>query len=251
MADAASAVRVVITGGAGFLGSLLARRLLTSPLTLRGGHATQVGELLLVDLVAPPADLAADSRVRPVVGELGAALGELGEVDAVLHLAGVVSGAAEADFDLGLRTNVDGTRGLLEYGRQHRVPPVFVFTSSLAVFGSDPAIGPIGVVDDDTLPRPQSSYGIQKFIGEQLVADYARKGFVKGRSVRLMTVSVRPGKPNAAASSFLSGIIREPLAGERSVCPVPPTPPSRYPLRAGPCRASCSPPRPATPHGAA
>ena len=186
-----------------------------------------------------------------MVGELGAALGELGEVDAVLHLAGVVSGAAEADFDLGLRTNVDGTRGLLEYGRQHRVPPVFVFTSSLAVFGSDPAIGPIGVVDDDTLPRPQSSYGIQKFIGEQLVADYARKGFVKGRSVRLMTVSVRPGKPNAAASSFLSGIIREPLAGERSVCPVPPTPPSRYPLRAGPCRASCSPPRPATPHGAA
>ena len=160
-----------------------------------------------------------------MVGELGAALGELGEVDAVFHLAGVVSGAAEADFDLGLRTNLDGTRALLEYGRQHRVPPVFVFTSSLAVFGSDPAIGPIGVVDDDTLPRPQSSYGIQKFIGEQLVADYARKGFVKGRSVRLMTVSVRPGKPNAAASSFLSGIIREPLADERSVCPVPPDTP--------------------------
>jgi D-erythronate 2-dehydrogenase len=233
MADAASAVRVVITGGSGFLGSLLARRLLTWPLALRDGQAAQIGELLLVDLVAPPADLAADSRVRPVVGELGTALGELGEVDAVFHLAGVVSGAAEADFDLGLRTNLDGTRALLEYGRQHRVPPVFVFTSSLAVFGSDPAIGPIGVVDDDTLPRPQSSYGIQKFIGEQLVADYARKGFVKGRSVRLMTVSVRPGKPNAAASSFLSGIIREPLANERSVCPVPPDTPVAL---SSPCR---------------
>lgn len=222
MADAANAVRVAITGGAGFLGSLLARHLLTAPLALRGGQPAQVGELLLVDLASPATGLVADGRVRPVTGEVGAVLGELGEVDAVFHLAGVVSGAAEADFDLGLHTNLDGTRGLLEYARQHRVPPVFVFTSSLAVFGSDPAIGPVGVVDDDTLPRPQSSYGIQKFIGEQLVADYTRKGFVKGRSIRLMTVSVRPGQPNAAASSFLSGIIREPLAGERSVCPVPP-----------------------------
>jgi nucleoside-diphosphate-sugar epimerase len=105
------------------------------------------------------------------------------------------------------------------------VPPIVVFTSSLAVFGSDPAIGPVGDVDDDTLPRPQSSYGIQKFVGEQLVADYTRKGFVRGRSVRLMTVSVRPGPPNAAASGFLSGIIREPLAGERARCPVDPDTP--------------------------
>ena len=102
----------------------------------------------------------------------------------MFHLAGVVSGAAEADFDLGMRTNIDGTRAVLEYGRRHAVPPLVVFTSSLAVFGSDPAIGPVGDVDDDTLPRPQSSYGIQKFIGEQLVADYTRKGFVRGRSVR-------------------------------------------------------------------
>src|SRR6185369_4109212 len=138
------------------------------------------------------------------------------------HLAGVVSGAAEKDFDLGMRTNVDGTRALLEYARAQPTPPIVVFSSSLAVFGSDPAIGPIGTVDDDTLPRPQSSYGAQKFIGEQLVADYTRKGFVRGRIVRLMTVSVRPGRPNAAASSFLSGMIREPLAGERAACPVPP-----------------------------
>jgi nucleoside-diphosphate-sugar epimerase len=120
---------------------------------------------------------------------------------------------------------VDGTRVVLEYARRHRVPPVLVFSSSLAVFGADPALGPVGPVDDDTLPRPQTSYGIQKFIGEQLVADYTRRGFVRGRSVRLMTVSVRPGKPNAAASGFLSGIIREPIAGQRAVCPVPPDTP--------------------------
>jgi nucleoside-diphosphate-sugar epimerase len=223
--EAAVGARVLITGGAGFLGSLLARRLLASPIGLGGGTAEQVDELVLVDLVAPPADLVSAGRVRSVVGELGSVLADVGEVDAVFHLAGVVSGAAEADFDLGLRTNVDGMRAVLEHARRHRVPPVLVFSSSLAVFGSDPALGPLGTVDDDTLPRPQTSYGIQKFIGEQLVADYTRKGFVRGRSVRLMTVSVRPGRPNAAASGFLSGIVREPVAGQRAVCPVPPDTP--------------------------
>jgi nucleoside-diphosphate-sugar epimerase len=207
-------MRVVITGGAGFLGTLLARRLLAGPV--------DVDELVLVDLVAP---VVTDPRVRPVVGELAAVLPELPAADLVCHLAAVVSGAAEADFDLGMRTNVDGTRVLLDRLRGQRTPPVVVFASSLAVFGSDPALGPIGTVDDDTLPRPQSSYGSQKFIGEQLVADYTRKGFVRGRSVRLMTVSVRPGKPNAAASGFLSGIVREPLAGQRASCPVPPDTP--------------------------
>ena len=187
-----------------------------------GGKADQVGELVLVDLVAPPDDLARADRVRPVVGELASVITELDDVDVVFHLAGVVSGAAEADFDLGMRTNIDGTRAVLEYARRHRVPPVLVFSSSLAVFGNDPTQGP---VRDDTLPQPQTSYGIQKFIGEKLVADYTRKGFVRGRSVRLMTVSVRPGKPNAAASGFLSGIIREPLAGQRAVCPVAPDTP--------------------------
>jgi nucleoside-diphosphate-sugar epimerase len=146
----------------------------------------------------------------------------LDDADLVCHLAGVVSGAAEADFDLGMRTNVDGTRAVLEWCRGMATPPVLVFASSLAVYGADPAIGPVGDVDDDTLPRPQSSYGVQKFVAEQLVADYTRKGFVRGRSVRLMTVVVRPGRPNAAASGFLSGIIREPIAGLPADCPVPP-----------------------------
>jgi nucleoside-diphosphate-sugar epimerase len=215
-------MRIVVTGGAGFLGTLLARRLLAGPVALGGAEPAEVDELVLVDLAAPAPDLAADRRVRAVVGELARVLPDVTDADAVFHLAAVVSGAAEADFDLGMRTNVDGTRAVLERARHQRTPPVLVFASSLAVFGDDPAAAPLDVVDDDTLPRPQTSYGIQKFIGEQLVADYSRRGFVRGRSVRLMTVSVRPGPPNAAASGFLSGIIREPLAGQRAACPVPP-----------------------------
>ena len=214
-------MRVIITGGSGFLGTLLARRLLAEPVSLGGADPQSVSELIVVDLVPPFADVAADPRVTAVVGELDELLSDLGDVDLVFHLAGVVSSAAEADFDLGMRTNLDGFRALLEWTRAQGTAPVLVFTSSLAVFGVDPAIGEIGDIDDDTLPRPQSSYGMQKFVGEQLLADYTRRGFVRGRSVRLMTVAVRPGKPNAAASSFLSGIIREPLDGVRAVCPVP------------------------------
>jgi nucleoside-diphosphate-sugar epimerase len=216
-------MRVLITGGAGFLGTLLARRLLADPPAFGGGPAGPVDELTLLDPLPPAADLAGDPRVRVVAAGLDT-IGELRPVDAIFHLAGVVSGAAEVDFDLGLRTNLDGTRAVLDWARAHPVPPILVFTSSLAVFGQDPALaGPNDtLIDDDTLPRPQSSYGFQKFIGEQLVADYTRRGYLRGRSVRLMTVAVRPGRPNAAASGFLSGLIREPVHGQATTCPVPP-----------------------------
>ena len=218
-------MRVIVTGGAGFVGTLLARRLLAGPVEIDGGEQAGLDELVLADLAAPAPDLAADPRVRAATVDLATEAGDLGPADVIFHLAGVVSGAAEADFDLGLRTNLDGTRAVLEHARRQDAPPVLVFSSSVAVFGPQDAPGAAGVVGDETLPQPQSSYGIQKFIAEQLVADYTRKGFIRGRSVRLMTVAVRPGRPNAAASSFVSGIIREPLAGLRAPCPVPPDTP--------------------------
>ena len=139
----------------------------------------------------------------------------------VFHLAAGVSGECEADFDLGMRSNFAATLALLEACRALKTKPIVVFASSLAVFGDAPGVPLPPVIEDNTLPTPQSSYGIQKFIGEQLMADFTRKGFIQGRSVRLMTVSVRPGRPNGAASSFLSGMLREPLAGIRAICPVP------------------------------
>ena len=223
-------MNIVITGGAGFLGAKLARTLLArGQLSLAGSPAQPVENITLVDRAAPPPDLAADSRIRPVVGDLNTLLEEktaLGQViraqDAIIfHLAAAVSGECEADFDLGMRSNVDATRALLQACRALTTYPTVVFASSLAVFGNSPQQPLPAVIDDRTLPTPQNSYGIQKFIGEQLVADYARKGFIRGRNVRLMTVSVRPGKPNGAASSFLSGMIREPLAGIKAACPVP------------------------------
>lgn len=220
-------MNILITGGSGFLGARLARTLLAQgSLALAGAPAQPIQRVVLVDRVAPPADLAADARVQPLLGDLGEQLAAgalpLAEVQAVFHLAAAVSGECEADFDLGMRSNLDATRQLLEGCRRAGHAPVFVFSSSVAVFGDSPEQRLPDVIEDTTLPTPQNSYGIQKFIGEQLVADYTRKGFVQGRNVRLMTVSVRPGRPNGAASSFLSGMLREPLAGERARCPVAP-----------------------------
>lgn len=220
-------MNILITGGSGFLGARLARTLLAQgSLALAGAPAQPIQRVVLVDRVAPPADLAADARVQPLLGDLGEQLAAgalpLADVQAVFHLAAAVSGECEADFDLGLRSNLDATRQLLEGCRRAGHAPVFVFSSSVAVFGDSPEQRLPEVIEDTTLPTPQNSYGIQKFIGEQLVADYTRKGFVQGRNVRLMTVSVRPGRPNGAASSFLSGMLREPLAGERARCPVAP-----------------------------
>lgn len=216
-------MNILITGGAGFLGDRLARTLLQLG-TLRG---QRIEQLMLADLVAPrDAALLADARVHHHTGDLLAQIPALMSQrwDAVFHLASAVSGECEADFDLGLHANLDSTRQLLDACRAQTLgghpPPLFFFSSSVAVFGSDPVVPLPAVVRDDTLPTPQSSYGIHKFVCEQLVADYTRKGFIDGRAARLMTVSVRPGRPNGAASGFLSGLFREPLAGLPSACPV-------------------------------
>jgi D-erythronate 2-dehydrogenase len=215
-------MKIIITGGGGFLGQRVARELLErGQINDADGRPQPIRELVLVDIAQPPKGLS-DAKVRYAIGDAANAkfitetFGD--ETDGIFHLAAVVSGAAEADFDLGMRVNLDGTRGLLEACRRLRKPPRLLFTSSVAVFGAPlPAL-----VTDATTPVPQSSYGIQKLIGELLVGDYSRKGFIDGRTVRLPTVSVRPGKPNAAASSFASGILREPLNGVEAICPVEP-----------------------------
>lgn len=217
-------MKLMITGGGGFLGARLARTLLA-----RGTLAGQrIDRVVLTDIAPPPADLLADARVEartgPLLGQTEALKTEA--FDGVFHLASAVSGECEADFDLGLRSNLDSTRALLDALRANfntggKVTR-FVFSSSVAVFGPDPAIPFPKLVADDTLPTPQTSYGTQKLICEHLIADYTRKGYIDGRAARLMTVTVRPGKPNGAASSFFSGIIREPLAGVESICPVSP-----------------------------
>lgn len=214
-------MRIVITGGAGFLGTSLARAILARGSLVDARGATRpVREIVLLDIAAPPE--LRDPRVRTIAGDLAdPAIIERAvtrDTDSVFHLAVVASGQAEADFDLGMRVNLDATRLLLERCRKLAAPPKFLFTSSIAVFG-----GPLpDPVPDDAPLTPQASYGVQKAIGEHLVYDMTRKGFLDGRSLRLPTVTVRPGRPNKAASSFASGIIREPLSGVDAVCPVRP-----------------------------
>lgn len=226
----APTMQVVITGGAGFLGVRLARRLLAlGSLRLAGSPQRAITQLTLMDLVPPASDLQADARVRHVVGDLNALLANndqsVAQADLIVHLAAAVSGDCEANLDLGLRSNLDATLALLQAVRQGGQYPVFIYASSVAVFGGTPGQPLPAVIEDDSLPTPQGSYGVQKFIGEQLVADFTRRGLVQGRSTRLMTVAVRPGKPNGAASGFLSGMVREPLAGMRAVVPVGPDTP--------------------------
>jgi nucleoside-diphosphate-sugar epimerase len=215
-------MRLLITGGAGFVGARLARTV------LERGHLAgrSIERVVLTDQFAAPADLGADPRVEVRTGPLLAQAEALRSepFDGVFHLASAVSGECELDFDLGMRSNLDSTRALLEALRarvaQGAAPARLVFSSSIAVFGPDPAVPLPSVCADDTLPAPQTSYGTQKLMCEHLIADCTRKGFVDGRSARLMTVTVRPGRPNGAASSFFSGIIREPLAGEEAILPV-------------------------------
>lgn len=218
-------MKVVITGGAGFVGQRLCQALLDGPgLALSdspgdGKVPVPITRVVCVDQVA---GAISDDRVTYVTGDVSST--ELihsvidEQTDLIYHLAAVVSGTAEADFDLGLRVNVAGTRIVLQRCRQLGTCPRLVFSSSIAVFGGDLP----EVVTDQTMPMPQGSYGIQKMIGELMVQDYSRKGFIHGCSLRLPTVVVRPGKPNGAASSFASGIIREPLSGVAMQLPVDP-----------------------------
>jgi nucleoside-diphosphate-sugar epimerase len=210
-------MKILITGGGGFLGFRLAKALLA-----RGQLGDKpITSITLLDGAFPSAAAAAPG-LKAVVGDVSDAkvIADVcpPDTDAVFHLAAVVSGAAEADFDLGMRVNLKGTELLLAQMRKCAKPPRLVYTSSVAAFGGElPA-----VLDDSTIANPQTSYGTQKVIGEYLVSDYSRKGFIDGRSLRLPTIVVRAGKPNAAASSFASGILREPLNGVVSECPVAP-----------------------------
>lgn len=215
-------MRVVVTGGGGFLGYKLAKALLArGKLTGPEGVVQDISRIVLLDAMFPP-KMSIDPRLESVTGDVSdaATIARVVTPDtaSLFHLAAVVSGAAEANFDLGMRVNLEGTQLLLGRLRRCTQPPRVVFASSVAAFGGDlPA-----KLDDSTAPNPQTSYGTQKVICEYLVSDCSRKGFIDGRSLRLPTIVVRAGAPNAAASSFASAIIREPLDGVASACPVGP-----------------------------
>ena len=209
-------MKVLIIGGAGMIGRKLSERLAKDGTV--AGEA--ISKLTLYDVVPGATPAGARMPVAIATGDLPAA-GEADKLiadrpDVIFHLAAIVSGEAEQDFDKGYRINMDGTRGLLEAVRKAGHKPRLVFASSIAVFGA-PFPEAIG---DEFFNTPLTSYGTQKNICELLISDYSRKGFVDGLSIRLPTICVRPGKPNKAASGFFSNIMREPLAGEEAVLPV-------------------------------
>lgn len=206
-------MKLLITGADGFLGRRLIKALLCET-----ENSPAIDTIIAADLRASAVDdehvdvrtgsLADPAYVRGIVDD---------DVDVVVHLAAVLSGQSEGEFDLGLKINVDATRDLLEACRNLDRLPRFVFSSSLAVFGGKLP----EVVPPDMVLTPESSYGTGKAVVELLINEYTRRGFIDGIACRLPTITVRAGTPNSAASSFVSGIIREPLNGEQSVCPVP------------------------------
>jgi nucleoside-diphosphate-sugar epimerase len=212
-------MHILVTGAAGMIGRKLLERLARD----KGLDGKPIDRLTLLDIMLPEPPLSLGSKVRTITADLSApGVAEqaiAGRPDVIFHLAGVVSGEAETDFDKGYRVNLDGTRNLLEAIRKtgDGYRPKVIYTSSIAVYGAPfpPSI------PDDFILTPLTSYGAQKVIGETLLADYTRRGFLDGVGIRLPGITVRPGKPNKAASGFYSAIIREPLAGLEAVLPVP------------------------------
>ena len=214
-------MKVVVTGGTGMIGRKLISSLLATPeLIDRDGNKSEVTSITAFDVMPPDPPLPDDDRLSVVTGEISnaEAIASLicDDTDAVFHLAAVVSAQAEEDFDLGMRVNLDGTRIVLERCRALEHAPRVVYASSVAAFGGEMP----DVIDDTVTPNPQTTYGVTKVIGEYLIDDYSRKGFIDGRALRLPTIVVRPGRPNKAASTWASSIMREPLAGHSAVCPV-------------------------------
>ncbi|MEQ8806538.1 MAG: NAD-dependent epimerase/dehydratase family protein, partial [Rhodospirillales bacterium] len=216
-------MKVVITGGCGFLGQMIAKAILKRG-ELRGpdGKLAEVDEIQLFDQLAPVTPFAwADKRVTTAAGDISdkATVSALVDRDdvSVFHLASVVSAGGEKDFDMAMRVNLMGGLNILDAARARGSAPRLVFSSSLAVFG-----GPDlpKEVDDWTRHTPETTYGMTKAFGELAINDYTRKGFIDGRTVRLPTIVIRPGVPNAAASGWASGIFREPLQGKEHVLPV-------------------------------
>ncbi|QPC85421.1 NAD-dependent epimerase/dehydratase family protein [Mesorhizobium sp. NBSH29] len=210
-------MRILITGAAGMVGRKLTARLAKDG-TLAGQKITALD---LHDIVPSDAFSMPSAHVSIHVGDLSDTAAVAGLIaarpDVIFHLAGIVSGEAEANFDLGYGVNLDSTRALFDAVRLENYQPRIVFTSSIAVFGAPFP----DVIPDEFHPTPLTSYGTQKLMGEALLADYTRRGFFDGIGIRLPTICVRPGKPNKAASGFFSGIIREPLNGREAILPVP------------------------------
>jgi nucleoside-diphosphate-sugar epimerase len=209
-------MNILIIGGGGVIGQKLAQSLSRRG-TLRGQAITR---LTLADLSAPPtiadAPFPVDTVACDIADPASVATCLTDATQVIFLLAAIVSAHAEEDFDAGYRINLMGTMNVLDRARALGTRPVVVFTSSLAVYGGevpDP-------ITDHTFLNPQTSYGTQKAMGELMLNDHSRKGYVDGRGFRLPTISVRPGKPNRAASSFMSSILREPINGQEAVCPV-------------------------------
>jgi nucleoside-diphosphate-sugar epimerase len=215
-------MNILIIGAAGMVGRKLTAKLVADP-TLLGDRGIE--RLTLVDVVEPTKPAGFQGPVDTITADLSApgAAGTLiaGRPDMIFHLAAIVSGEAEADFEKGYRINLDGTRQLFEAirleGARQPYKPRVVFTSSIAVFGAPFP----DKIDDLFLSAPLTSYGTQKAICELLLADYSRRGFFDGIGIRLPTICIRPGLPNKAASGFFSNILREPLVGQEAVLPVP------------------------------